>query len=225
MENSRKRPLAQALRKLLSRVQRATRTTIQWIPRSKRHFEVVQSVVTTCALLVGGLWAYSTFLRQREGVPNVTVSLTSTVLPYDKTHKFVVSEIALTNTGKVKVEPGTDGIIIGYRRVPPDLKTGTLVTWKEGTPIPNQFHAMEANILRVYDPRLRYELEPGGTYHERESVVLEVDQLIMIKVSFSLPDGDAVTEYNIVSTKADSLPKAGDLFGRSGAPSRRGSKR
>lgn len=37
----------------------------------KNLFEAIQSIATTLALIIGGFWAYTKFVRQREGAPKI----------------------------------------------------------------------------------------------------------------------------------------------------------
>lgn len=65
----------------------------------KERIEVVQSIVTISAVVIGGLWTYRLFIQERKQYPHANIEhKTSDVSLPDETH-LLRAEVQLTNTG------------------------------------------------------------------------------------------------------------------------------
>jgi hypothetical protein len=69
----------------------------------KEKIAAVQSVITILAVIVGGVWTYNIFIKERQHYPHVNIKqeVSHIELP-DKT-KLLHNRIILTNTGHVRL--------------------------------------------------------------------------------------------------------------------------
>jgi hypothetical protein len=67
----------------------------------KGLFDIIQSLITSAGIIVGGIWTYMVFVRQRLGFPRVTIDLSihDTILPGSL--RYVHAELKIANTGSV----------------------------------------------------------------------------------------------------------------------------
>jgi hypothetical protein len=69
----------------------------------KNFAELVQSYATVIALIIGGAWTYSLFIKQRTGEPKLEVSTSVSVVTSIPSKRIVVVDEKLKNSGTVPV--------------------------------------------------------------------------------------------------------------------------
>jgi hypothetical protein len=73
---------------------------------SKRLVEVlqaIQSLVTTIAIVVGGIWTYNLFILQRQGYPRLKIEHSVREIPLSENRLLLVVDIGHSNLGTVRV--------------------------------------------------------------------------------------------------------------------------
>jgi len=73
---------------------------------------VVQAVVTIGAVLVGGMWTYNIFIKERKGLPHLNVEQKVTHIDYSPNSRIVRTALSLSNTGNTLVQIKTSTIRI-----------------------------------------------------------------------------------------------------------------
>jgi len=90
----------------------------------KDLFSIVQEVTTSIAIIIGGIWTYLLFIRQRLGFPKVDIDISINDILLPEGARFIHAEITLKNTGSVVLI--SDYAELRLRQVvpvPDDLKT------------------------------------------------------------------------------------------------------
>jgi len=73
----------------------------------RESFQFAQSVVSICALVIGGAWTYYRFIRGRLFSPKIELSMKHLVVAVaDPTHLAVFCEVCIKNLGSVQLVLG-----------------------------------------------------------------------------------------------------------------------
>lgn len=70
----------------------------------KEALSTIQAVVTIGAVLVGGVWTYNAFIKERKGLPHLNVGQEVSNIEYSKKSQIVRVAIELSNTGSTLVK-------------------------------------------------------------------------------------------------------------------------
>jgi hypothetical protein len=71
---------------------------------TKKWAEIIQSVATVLALLLGGIWTYLLFLRHRQKYPRAVASHEVTTFPVGEEGVVVHAALRVKNCGEVLIE-------------------------------------------------------------------------------------------------------------------------
>ena len=74
------------------------------IARTKDFIDMLQSISTIAALIVGGMWTYLLFIRKRESLPKVTVEHIVSISPMGASGVLLTLVVELCNTGNTLIE-------------------------------------------------------------------------------------------------------------------------
>jgi hypothetical protein len=113
------------------------------------------------------------------------------------------------NRGKRKIVASKDGLRLWVEEIPRSLPSGTFIARNgpniEGaTPLIDDY-AMLSHYGSFEKQRgKRYELEPGATYRETESVIVDKGVTLLVCAAFFTSDGDSIAQYRYVNTAVDS---------------------
>lgn len=162
----------------------------------KQIVDIAGQIIATGAIVVGGLWTYRLFVRQRTGVARANLTQTLHKIPLTETHALVRLDLAVENIGSTPVRPRTaEAFVYGLRPIadtalvklnsvrPAQGETDDTLDWPE--------LAMRDMNLQEED----FSVEPGETAH--------------LWVDFVIP---AHTETYQVYSRVDCGKEYGDLF-------------
>lgn len=157
------------------------------------YVDIASKILTSAAIVIGGIWALRRFHITREGIWNLQLDVSSTDAPYAPNLRLLLIEARMKNIGKVKVtrekkEKGCTVEIVKFDRA---LPSGQIFNWTAGTSL-----LEETDILKQFP---QYEIEPGAEYRERLGLVVPEDSLLMIRTVFA-SKGDEITDYFIFQT-------------------------
>jgi len=74
--------------------------------RFKEKLEIAQAIVTTAAVIVGGWWTYSLFIKEREEFPHANIELKLSHVALSDQANLLRVGIELTNSGKSLMKIG-----------------------------------------------------------------------------------------------------------------------
>src|SRR3989304_6683943 len=94
--------------------------------------DIIVNIVSSLAIIIGGVWGYWTFVIKRQNVWNLQISLEPEIIPYSLSKRLLVTYVILRNVGQVKVTPGSKGCQLTIWKLPNDKKEGELIQLKEG---------------------------------------------------------------------------------------------
>jgi hypothetical protein len=109
------------------------------------HVDILGKLITTVAILVGGIWAYRNFVLERTDIPNAQVLVDSQVLPYSKDKVLLVVNVTLKNAGKRVVKVGEKGCTVSVMLIPQDEPLTKRLKFSEGQAV-----VKDENILDEY---------------------------------------------------------------------------
>jgi hypothetical protein len=146
--------------------------------------QVVNHLVTTIALLIGGCWALWRFRRQREDEGALHIGLSTTAIQYSAQATLLSFDVELVNRGKIQISASQSrpafvekddtvpfAATLAIRRIHGDAPVGTLIDWFAprylGEPT-------EYDLLDTYttDDKPEFWMEPGETYYLRTTIVV-----------------------------------------------------
>ena len=159
--------------------------------------DIIVNIVTSLAIIIGGVWGYWTFVIKRQNVWNLQITLEPEIIPYSHSKRLLVIYVILRNVGQVKVTPGPKGCQLTIWKMQSDKKEGELVLPKEGEKLIEKL-----DILRKYKEKgsyWHYEIEPNCQYQEMESIVVNKGVLLAIEAKFFPPEeGDYINETKVI---------------------------
>jgi hypothetical protein len=147
------------------------------------YVDMLNKLVTTVAIVVGGFWALWIFVISRAGQWNLQLTVSPCDLPYGEGLRLLQVGVGLKNVGKIKITPGRKGCTVAVRRFDRGLSLGASLHWEQGKPV-----IENVDILQVYRQQdgsySEYEIEPGAEYRESLNVVVPEDTVLMIETTF-----------------------------------------
>jgi hypothetical protein len=166
------------------------------------------------AIIVGGLWAYETFVRERESIWNLNLSLNAETLPLERSNRLVILRVDLENQGKVAIRPGRDGLQLRVVQIPKDIPPTRLIA-RQGLNLKGEKQIIYGyNMLAHYKTdaehpeKIYYEIEPGAKYQETEAMVASEGDILLVSLQFFGSDGDSITQYKYLVVSAGSVFEA-----------------
>ena len=128
----------------------------------KDFFTIVQSIITSAAIIIGGIWTYLLFVRQRLRFPKVNIDLHvyDTVLPEGA--RLIHVEIRITNVGSVIFR--SDSAELRLRQMVPIPDELREPVEKGHDPVPNGETEIEWPMIagRKWNwKKGEFEIEPG----------------------------------------------------------------
>jgi hypothetical protein len=130
---------------------------------------IIQSIFTIIALIVGAIWTYFTFVKGRALTPRLEPKLSLKTFTTGN-QKYLVATIQLKNAGSTKVDIVQEGTILGvfsYEPIPTTAEVES-IEWSKYKASP---------ILKDH-----YWIEPGETLEEPVLFTLPVTNLAIYKV-------------------------------------------
>jgi hypothetical protein len=85
----------------------------------KDKLDLVQRIVTTAAILIGGLWTYNIFIKEREQYPHAIIELKLSHVMLSERVNLLRVGIEISNTGKSLMQLGSS--IVRIQQVLPFL--------------------------------------------------------------------------------------------------------
>lgn len=178
-----------------------TKTWENW----EKFSGTLSHLATTLAIIVGSVWALRKYLRGREGVWNLKLSIEHEVVPFTIKNNLLILDIVLENIGKVMIRPGSKGCPVTIRYFPRvDPETPHVLRWENGVDL-----LVEEDIIgnRPSAKDVPYELEPGAAYKHTLPVVLPKGDLLMVRVTFWWEDNkDAINKSAVIDLGAARPP-------------------
>jgi hypothetical protein len=160
------------------------------------RLDLVSKVITTLALLAGGIWALFTFVLFRSAEQSLLLAIEPRSITYHDDLRVVLFNISLRNAGKVVIKAGSGGCRVWINELPQTTIVGASVDLDAGEQLVDGL-----DLLAHYDKSFAYEIEPGSEYHEFGNVVVAVGSLLSVRATFyfgSVDGDDAITEYRLV---------------------------
>jgi hypothetical protein len=171
------------------------------IERVAQYVDIGSKVITSIAILLGGGWAFWTFVITRAGMWNLQLDITSTDVPYDACRLLTIT-VKLRNIGKVMIEPAQErGCTIEIRRLERSLALGEAFKWESAVAV-----LEETDIISHYEGN--YYIEPGAEYREYLSCPVPEGSLLMTKTVFRGSDSTPITDYSVVQTRRNRTIKS-----------------
>jgi hypothetical protein len=162
---------------------------------------IIQSLLTSTAVLVGGGWALRRYVIGREGTWNLRLSIEHMPLRSLGDHELVLLIVVFENIGKVVIHTGQKGCKVVIRNLPTvPSGAGVLRADQKAPPI------LEAEIIRSRASAQdvdRWELEPGCSFRHSVPVVLPREALVEVRAIFYWKDDvDSATARRIIDLKS-----------------------
>lgn len=164
--------------------------------------EVTSKVVTIIAIIVGGWWTYSNFIRFKEGAENLAVTVQATAGKAVNGKAITIIDVSLKNIGKVPVTAGVlvtktirgkkmdfSGCEITVIEYDTDSRkpesTAALIDW-DNEEVGSKTVIDHYNILDGYAAfrNGNYVLNPGVEYHESMAFSAVPGKLYGIRARF-----------------------------------------
>ena len=165
-----------------------------WIMVNFEHMiPLVESLLTSVAILIGSIWSYHIYKLHREDKWNVRADAKFNFIDYGKDHKILYISLILENVGKIKVNP--DGMNICAQYIPKNLVHGSKPHWDDSR------ESICHDILRDSNPKVKsnlskcdiselYVLEPGCQYQECVNMVVKSNEIMMFEIELRHVDDD-----------------------------------
>jgi hypothetical protein len=141
--------------------------------------EVLEALLTSAAIVVGGVWTYALFVRQRLRFPRADLELASQSYPMPARKQLVHVALRITNTGSVLLRP--DYAELRLRQVLP--------VPEELSELPSDVDPVPAGRAELEWPMLvgrewqwgdgELEIEPGETDTLHADFVVEAEVRVM----------------------------------------------
>jgi hypothetical protein len=158
--------------------------------------DITSDIASVVAVIIGGIWVYRNYLKNRTSVWNLKIAIRPESYPYQKANDLLKIDVALMNAGKTVISPGSKGCQVTVRRLSQDTAAGQAIDLDAGDIL------FQEDILRRYyrshDGYKNYEIEPGAEYHEMVGLAVVKGDLLSIRAEFNWQDNeDSISEYNI----------------------------
>lgn len=108
----------------------------------KDFFDILSKVITSLGIIIGGIWTYRLFIKQRLGLPKVEINLGIDEVKLHNELKLIHAHLKLVNTGTVmltsdraelrlkQVYPIPDGLKPSFKKgFDPVLRGNTEIEW------------------------------------------------------------------------------------------------
>jgi hypothetical protein len=143
--------------------------------------DVVQNVVTTLGIAIGGLWAYVRFVRDRVRRPKLEMSLAGEILAADASDAYIRVQCSLKNVGllKTSITHGGGGSGVGVFQPiigPLGSALATVIWADEPTTV--------CEVLALHDW-----IEPGETITDWALVRIPAADVALYKLRFRVVSG------------------------------------
>lgn len=163
----------------------------------QKPLDIVQSMFTITALIVGGIWTYFTFIKGRTLTPRLEPKLSLRVFKMG-TQKYLSARIQLTNTGTSKVDILQEGTLLGVFSFEPGM------TGVKAEDIKWERYDKASTILKDH-----HWIEPGETIEEPALIPLPPADLTIYKVLLRINSKkttwivEAIIEGSVEALKQD----------------------
>jgi hypothetical protein len=167
----------------------------------KNVAEGIQSIITSAALIIGGVWAAWRFVLTREGKALIEPEL-DIVFVHQQNGRWIVELVAvLNNKGKARLQIRNFAFELRYSLPKDDVETGTIL-------IPDVFHSQKELKFPAHlelkgswmDDDETIILEPGVRYrHSISTSVPNEATVLFATIQFDYPDGDSEMEVKIIA--------------------------
>ncbi|EXI85601.1 MAG: hypothetical protein AW11_03429 [Candidatus Accumulibacter regalis] len=178
----------------------------------KNYAELVQSVLTSFAIVAGGVWTWHHYISKRQHVWNVDLVNTASICTISPDRVLVCLQVEIKNVGAVPFIPGDDGLQLSIRRV--DIPEFGLIEWDRGTDIIGPIDILEKyKVADVPNYNNGYTLDVGAHYKERVEVALAPGCFYMLKTRLHAQNkGEFLTDYYLLDARprldtGDLVPK------------------
>lgn len=158
---------------------------------------IISGILTSIALLAGGLWAIYRLKIQREHTSNPQVKMDHTLLPYGNDLKLLVITAHIRNIGKICVN--VERIVFALKKLPDDKQEGETLNWNDGTFLVTDFDVVKES--NPEDISNKYMIEPGDEYDECITAVVPSQALLMSRIEFQGKEGDHFWVYKVFNTQ------------------------
>jgi hypothetical protein len=71
---------------------------------TKDVFSILQAIATITAMIIGGIWTYRKFIKQRLHYPRIDLSMTVECIPVSETHNLIHVAILHVNKGETLLQ-------------------------------------------------------------------------------------------------------------------------
>ena len=75
----------------------------------KEKVDIIQGLVTIAAIIIGGIWTYNVFIKERREYPHANIEQKITHLALSDQQNLLQLGLELTNTGTLNVGRHVDG--------------------------------------------------------------------------------------------------------------------
>lgn len=155
--------------------------------------DLVSKMLTSAAIVVGGIWALFTFDLLRTGVPSVQLAIEPKVVELASRRALVLLSIGMKNVGRVSARAGRHGCRLSVYASGLEDEVGPI-------DCPEQL-VMEQELFGHYGPDRRVYLDPGAELHEACVLATPPGTLLLVRVDFYIAgvSGAIVTESRHVA--------------------------
>jgi hypothetical protein len=178
----------------------------------KNLAEGIQSIVTSVALIVGGIWAGWRFVLTREGKALIEPEL-DIIFVQQQNGRWIIELVAvLNNKGRAQLRIRNFGFELRYSVPEDNIESGAIL-------IPDVFHSQKELKFPAHlelkgswlDDDETIILEPGVRYrHSISTSVPNEATAVLATIQFEYPDGDSEMEVKFIAppgTNELSLPQ------------------
>jgi hypothetical protein len=150
--------------------------------------DLASKLLTSAAIIVGGIWALFTFDLLRTGVPSVQLTIAPEVFPTSGGTALVLLSIGMKNVGRVSARAGRHGCILSVHRQDDQPECGHL--FDPGRELVTQ------DLFEHYGSGRRVYLDPGSELHESCALIVKPGTLLRVQADFNVAGvvGPVVTE-------------------------------
>jgi len=159
------------------------------LQKARDWADLCLKVASIIAIFAGGWWAYHQFEITETAASNIQINVTTEVLRYSDDTRLLLVHAKPKNIGKVRVEPGKEGLVITVRSLSRDLKPGAV-------DLENLPELYKVDVLKRYPDG--YELEPGVEYDEVAALIVPKETMYAVRAEMDLGDKTEVDHTTAV---------------------------
>jgi hypothetical protein len=165
---------------------------------------IVQSAVTTLALVIGAGWAIRKYIIRREEVWNLKLRYEYEVRPFTERYDLLLLYLHAENIGNIVIRIGKKGCVVTVREIPRSADRPHMLRPDQERPPLLEEEIINSRGTAKY---IRYEIEPGASYKHTIPLVLPRGILLEVRAVFWWKNDEEATSARAIIDLAPNVPR------------------